>query len=56
MEKNVQTIPNIDPRISPAEANTNGLAVAKELTKEETSSDPTFFVRTEAASHSQFDR
>jgi hypothetical protein len=59
MEKNVQTIPAIDLRFSSAEASVNGPA-AKELTAQENASEslgePKFFVRSDAASHSQFDR
>jgi hypothetical protein len=59
MEKNVQTVSDIDPRFSSAEASVNGPA-AKELTAQEASSaslgEPKFFVRADAASHAQFDR
>ena len=60
MEKNVQTIPDIDPRFFSAEASANGPAAVRELTAQESSSallgEPKFFVRSEAASHSQHDR
>jgi hypothetical protein len=53
MEKNVQTIPDIDPRFLSAEANANGPTVVKELTAQE---EARILVRADAASHSQFDR
>ena len=45
---------------SSAEASANGPAAAKELTAPETTpallGEPKFFIRADAASHSQFDR
>jgi hypothetical protein len=60
MDQNAKTTPNIDACVSSAEAHANGLAAVAELTISETRSasheDTTFFVRADAASHSQFDR
>jgi hypothetical protein len=53
MEKNVQTIPDIDPRFMSAEADAKGPAVAAELTAQD---ELRIFVRANPASHSQFDR
>ena len=53
MEKNVHTIQDVDVRLLCTEANANGPAATTELTVQE---EPKFFVRSDAASHSQHDR
>ena len=53
MEMNVQTIPDSDPRVLSAEADAINRAGAKDLTAQE---EPSFFIRSDAASHSQHDR
>ena len=52
MEQNAKTITDIDPRVSSLEATESTAGEIRTASSEE----PTFFVRADPASHSQFDR